>query len=69
LFHLEKNVLNGRTVADDRLKIVLQLDFLLQVGCFSLQLVFQLFDFCVGFLQVDCSQFTFGDVTVADPKA
>jgi hypothetical protein len=48
---------------------VLQLDFLLQVGCFSLQLVFQLFDFCVGFLQVDCSQFTFGDVTVADPKA
>ena len=28
LFHLEKNILNGGTVADDTLKIVLKLDFL-----------------------------------------
>lgn len=68
LLYFKKNVLNDRAVADDRLKIVLKLDFLLQVSSFSFQMVFQLLDFRVGFLQIDCSQFTFGDVTVAGPK-
>jgi hypothetical protein len=66
LFYLVENVLDGGTVADDTLKIVLQLDFLLQISRFSFQFIFQLLDLCVGVPQVDFRQFTFSDVDMGN---
>ena len=51
LLYFKKSVLNDGAVADDRLKIVLQFDFLLQVGGFGFQFVFQLFDLCIRIVQ------------------
>jgi hypothetical protein len=55
-------------LADDTLKIVLQLDFLLQVSSFSLQLVFQLLNFRVGIELVDLCEFAGRNIAVAGAK-
>ena len=56
-------------LTDDIFKVVFQLDFVLKVGAFSFQPVFQLLDLRISAAEHYFGLFSGGDVSIAGPDA
>ena len=68
LFDSVQHIFQRFALTDDIFKVVFQFDFILQVGAFSFQLVFQLADLCISTAELDFSHFAHTNVAVAGAK-